>query len=56
MHAPVLLQAYHDLGTANFSQSVKASYYYLDSIVGFDENLKMTVAAAPKSPLSQAMT
>ncbi len=56
MHVLVLLQAYHDLGTANLSQSVKASYYYLDSIVRFDENLKMIVAAVPKSPLSQAVT
>jgi type IV secretory pathway ATPase VirB11/archaellum biosynthesis ATPase len=52
VYVPALLQAVHDLGTTNFSQSVKVSYYYLDSIVGFDDNLKMFVVAdmMPKFP------
>jgi type IV secretory pathway ATPase VirB11/archaellum biosynthesis ATPase len=52
VYVPALLQALHDLGVANFSQSVKVSYYYLESIVGFDDSLKMFVVAdnMPKFP------
>ena len=52
VYIPALLQAFHDLGTTNFVQSVKTSYYYLESVVGFDENLKMFVVAdvMPKFP------
>ncbi len=45
VYIPALLQAFHDLGTTNFSQSVRVSYYYLDSVVGFDDNLKIIIVA-----------
>jgi type IV secretory pathway ATPase VirB11/archaellum biosynthesis ATPase len=52
VYVPALLQAFHDLGTANFALSVKVDYYYLDSVVGFDDNLKMIIVAdmMPKFP------
>ena len=52
VYIPALMQSLHDLGVASFSQSVRVSYYYLDSIVGFDDSLKMFVVAdnMPKFP------